>query len=291
MPFYRLPIDTSPVRGRGPNQGGFELFSNSAYDADALLLFDRFSGIYSQADKDAANEVITGLRSDSVWSKLFVLRIYAAPNSADALLNWKSSSFNATLVNSPTFTVDRGFSNLGVNSQNGATATRYLQSNFVPSTDGWTTSSGSYGVWTSTNVAEENNFRYVMGGTSTTGGTFISRMVLRGPSNSFNPTIMGVSVSNSSTDSTGLSSISRNGASDTRIFKGGSQVGTTSTSSATGVTSVQLFIGCENSNGTPNGGTHPTRVFNADFIGAGLSTTDIASINSRLQTYMTYKGV
>jgi hypothetical protein len=72
--------------------------------------------------------------SCNLLSDLDVLYVFAAPDSATSLLNLLSSSFNATAVNAGVgFTADQGW--IGDGDAGGA-GTRYLNSNFNPSTAG-----------------------------------------------------------------------------------------------------------------------------------------------------------
>src|SRR2546430_1348992 len=57
----------------------------------------------------AYTDFINGLDTDSLFSKFDLIQIYATQDSTTALLNLVSTSFNATPLNSPTFTADRGF--------------------------------------------------------------------------------------------------------------------------------------------------------------------------------------
>jgi hypothetical protein len=73
-------------------------------------------------------------------AKLLAL-ILPMHNSADSLLNWISSNFNATLVNAPSFTPGYGWNINGT--------TQYLRTNLVPSVNGgtvWTLNSASFMV-------------------------------------------------------------------------------------------------------------------------------------------------
>ena len=53
-----------------------------------------------------------------------MLKVQAAHSSQAALLNWVSTSYPSSTVNSPTFTTDRGYAGDGVSS--------YVASGYVP---------------------------------------------------------------------------------------------------------------------------------------------------------------
>jgi len=76
------------------------------------------------------NQLVVDLKAGGVWNKLDVLYIFANDGGSDfATLNWKSPAlYQATLVNSPSFTANQGFVGNGTSS--------YINANFNPSTDG-----------------------------------------------------------------------------------------------------------------------------------------------------------
>lgn len=75
------------------------------------------------------DDLIRRLKLGGVWSLLDTLYILAAADATAALINVRNPGvFDLTAVNSPTFTVDRGYTGDGV--------TSYLDSNFSPSTAG-----------------------------------------------------------------------------------------------------------------------------------------------------------
>lgn len=73
---------------------------------------------------------IVGLKNECrIWDKFGAFWRYAAHTSQASLLNWKNpATFTSTLVNSPVFTVDRGYA--------GNAANAWINTNFVPGTDG-----------------------------------------------------------------------------------------------------------------------------------------------------------
>jgi len=130
------------------------------YEAEALALFDRMTVRPDTDHRAAINTLIATLKVSGIWDKLDGLYLLAAHTQQAALLNWKSSNYNLTAYNSPTFTADRGIAG-------GATA--YLQ---VPGFSGAALTMAQndecMGLWTRTNVAEDiNSFTLA----TTSGGT------------------------------------------------------------------------------------------------------------------------
>jgi len=89
------------------------------------------------------NQLVLDLKGDSIWSLLDVFYVYATNGDSDfAKINWKNPNANfASEVNSPTFTIDKGF--------NGNGSTSYLDTNFSPSTHGsnFTQNDASWFAW------------------------------------------------------------------------------------------------------------------------------------------------
>jgi hypothetical protein len=92
-------------------------------------------GTVSTARKVVVNSLITGLKTDGLWTKLDRLWVLAAENSQSALIDLKATA-TATLGSpNPTFAVDRGFTGTGSSSSvidtgfNGASGTPLLSLN------------------------------------------------------------------------------------------------------------------------------------------------------------------
>jgi len=118
----------------------------ASYSAEATAYFARRATQPDATRKGLMNTLILSLLTGAVsgsniWAKGDILSLYADTDSADALLNWKSSSYAATNVNSTTFTTDRGFTGNGT--------TMYLDTNFADNTAAvnWSRDSASYGIW------------------------------------------------------------------------------------------------------------------------------------------------
>jgi hypothetical protein len=102
-----------------------------SYEAESVTLFAAMSVQPDVTRKGHINTLVAALKTAGVWTKLDILYLLAAHDAQAARLNWKvPASFAATAVNSPTFTVDRGYAGDG--------ATSYLNTGFVPSSNGVT---------------------------------------------------------------------------------------------------------------------------------------------------------
>lgn len=117
--------------------------SSVSYDSDVQAIFDAFTTPPTAARKTLINTCVLALKTAGVWSKLDVLYMFAAADSQAALINWKDpGTFDATAVNSPTFTADQGFTGDG--------STSYIDTNCNPSTAGgnYAQNSASFFAWT-----------------------------------------------------------------------------------------------------------------------------------------------
>lgn len=96
------------------------------YGAEARALFARFSVQPTDARKTLVNNLIGSLKTAGVWAKLDAFYMLAAADAQSALLNWVSTSYNLTAVNSPAFVAEQGYTGDG--------STSYLETGFNPTT-------------------------------------------------------------------------------------------------------------------------------------------------------------
>jgi hypothetical protein len=146
----------------------YRYYGNSgSYLGEYQAILDRATALGythpSTAQKVKGNSLIRDLKEAGIWSLLDVFYVFATDGDSDfATLNWKSpSSFQCTKVNSPTFTTNVGF--------NGNGTTSYLNTNWIPSTNGvnWTLNSAQVAIHY--NSMEVNSGYY--DGARTTGST------------------------------------------------------------------------------------------------------------------------
>ncbi len=102
----------------------------AGYDADAVAWAAAViaaGGTVSGTRKGLVDTLIKALKSAGLWTKLDRLWLFAAENQTAALIDLVARA-TATAVNSPGFTVDRGFNSDG--------STSYVDTNYNPSTAG-----------------------------------------------------------------------------------------------------------------------------------------------------------
>lgn len=66
-------------------------------------------GTVSDERKSLVNNLVLGLKSDGLWTKLDRLWLFAAENSQSALIDLVAASSASLVATNPTFTADRGF--------------------------------------------------------------------------------------------------------------------------------------------------------------------------------------
>ena len=107
---------------------------NSSFDADYQAVLNRATALGytlpTASQRIKQNNLLLALKAGSIWTKLDVLYIFANDGGSDfGTLNWKAPTLNqATLINSPTFTSNQGFTGNGTSS--------YINTNFNPATSG-----------------------------------------------------------------------------------------------------------------------------------------------------------
>lgn len=112
---------------------------STSYSDEAIALFARMTNQPDSTRKGLIDDLIVTLKSGTnIWSKLDALYIFAAADEQAAQRNWIADAYNISLFNTPTFTVDRGYT--GIYTGNTATGS-YLDSGFNP-----TSAAGHYAL-------------------------------------------------------------------------------------------------------------------------------------------------
>ncbi len=107
---------------------------NSSFDADYQAVLNRATTLGytlpSASQQIKQNALVLSLKLGGIWNKLDVLYIFANDGGSDfGTLNWIAPTLNqATLINTPTFTTNQGFTGNGTSS--------YINTNFNPAISG-----------------------------------------------------------------------------------------------------------------------------------------------------------
>lgn len=243
------------------------LFSNP-YSAEAKEIFAAMTTQPTSARKSLIDAAVKSLKSAGVWSQLDCLYMLAAADSQSARLNWiNPGTYTALAVNSPTFAADKGYTGDG--------STSRLRTQYTPSVNGvnLTQNNASAWVWVLTNVVAS---------TDDIGSHTAPRLLVE--SNNASSLLVGdvnssAAMSASISTAIGLSGIQRRASSDRRLWKNGTQQGTTDTTASTAVANQEQWICGGNST------SFSTRQIACAAWGASLSGLE-SSLYNALLPYM-----
>jgi hypothetical protein len=228
-------------------------------------------GTVSTTQKGYVDTLITGLKSDGVWTKLDRLWLFAAENVQQALTDIVAD-VSATNVNSATFTANRGYTGNGSN--------MYINSNFNPTTatsPKYVQNSACMFGWSNTSGTESHAFY------GDDGFDFVNSLGITGANLSWQ---INSAYTRQSTalGATGLYLMNRTGSLVSVVDVNGTQYDTQTTVSSAAVSNSHLTI-------LRAGGDYSTKQASCLGFGGGLTTGDRTNVNSRLRTYMTSVGV
>lgn len=250
-------------------------------DPATVALIARMSVQPDAARTTLINNLIVGLKADSLWSKLRVFNVMAAHDAQAGRLNWVSSSYDVTPINSPTFTTDRGYTCDGASS--------YLNTGYIPNSDaGLSLDSVAMGIYINGGI-DSISTGFHMGSNEASGASLIQARytgnVIRGRvhnSTSFTSVLPAATV-------LGLTILSRTAVNATLAYKNGLPSTTgTDTGTSTIKPGYTIYTGCLNNVGSPFG--YVNNRFAVIMISAGLNSTEEAALYSRLNTYLTAIG-
>lgn len=240
------------------------------YDSAADDLFARMSTPPSASRKGQINQLITALKTAGVWNKLDMLKVFAAADAQAALLDWRSATYDASVVSGPTFTADRGYAGDG--------AASYVNLAWAPSNGvNFLQDSACLFGWSRT-AAQEANFWL---GTGTANGAQLN------PRSTLDAFAYRINQASSSapanTDGSGLFAADRSGASAHQAYRNGAALGAAGSVASAARSAVVLNMGRVNS-------TFSARQCSAVGAGSSLSAIEHAALYSALNTYMVAVG-
>lgn len=271
-----VSVVSAPFRG-GLVMGGALTGTLDAYESETDVLLARFEGTYDTARQDAINALIKGLKDDDLWATLDLLHLYAAATANDAVLNWKGTSFTASLVSSPTFTVDRGVTTDGSSS--------YINVGYNPAIAGgnYTQNSATMGLYSRTTANDPAG--------NVDMGAFDGSRICDLSVNSTNLTTgrlnsgTGAEYRASSPGGAGAFSVTRTGSATLAVYRNGTVLTRTDANDHTssGLVNATLFLGGRNISGL---NAPSTRQYAAAWLASGWTATQNSNFYARLQTYL-----
>lgn len=235
-------------------------------------------GSVSAGRQTLVDNLITSLKSGSVWTTRDAIYLYAAENSQSSLRDIKTA-LAATAVNSPTFTIDRGYAGNGT--------TSYVDTNYNPTTfsgASFVQDSACFGGWCLTSAQTATNSLGEYDGTD--GCTLVPRDAADTAHLRINQTLDSIGTASASTDGSGLWSANRSGANASEFYRNASEltvatnpdrvsVAVNNLTFSTGRISASLF------------GTQQWACFHA---GGSMNSTAQTAFYNALLTYMQAVG-
>lgn len=263
--------------------GNVAAMGGASYDADAQLWFDAVvtaGGSVSDARKVIVNTLVAGLKTDSLWTLLDRLWLFAAENATAALIDIKGLS-TATAVNTPTFTADQGYAGNGT--------TSYINTNYAPGTHGvqYVQNSAHLSLYNRTSRTTTSGFPAQIGahGASNVGTSY---MAIRPPtSTEFGINMVPAWGYSGPPNALGMYVATRTGAgtTDGALYRNGSVITKTGTIASNGTTTRNIYVLQSNSFGG-----YSTDQIAAAGAGGALDATQAGNLSSRVNAYMTSLG-
>ena len=220
--------------------------------------------------------LICGMVTDGTWALMDVFYVFATDTAADAELNLMSTSYGLTQTGTVTFTANQGFTGNG--------STGYLNTGWSPSTNGvqYTQNSASLGACSFTSATSS---AYFLGARDVSGDSgFITAST--GPVQSYSINMTTGSPFSSGT-SLGSDIITRTGASAIAAYINGSSVASGAPTSVAPPSSL-LYILAYDLAGTAS--NFYAGQLGYAFAGAGLTSTQVSNVYSRLHTFLSAVG-
>lgn len=245
----------------------------ASYDTDAQAYFDAIvtngGSDPNTTRKNLINDLVLGLKSDSIWSKITALYLFAAHDSVAARVNLKDPSNVAAAVNSPTFTTDRGYT--------GDAVAAHVDTNLTASTIDRTNAT----IFAICNTLSTTSLSPVVGWNANTAE-------LRLDSNTLSSNRARIGATNSTAPTTNPLSDHfvagrRTGTAQDIIVETSVEGASTATDSSAGATNPIYFLRV--------GPTHGNSEISIGGWGVYLTDTEAANLRTRLRTYCTGVGV
>jgi hypothetical protein len=258
---------------------GFTFFSNGqgvsrgvSYDSDAQAFFTRNSTLTDVTTKNAINQFVLDLKSNSLWSLGKYMYFGFLGDSTKFSHNLFSSSFQLTVSSGWTFDSQgaqgngtSAYANTGFNAS--ANASQDSKTLFVTSQ----TNSDQLGA----DLGADNT-------------TSMDILLPRFSGNCYGRLSINGWQTIANTNSLGNVIFTRTTSTETKLYVNGSYIGV-NTSASTGQPSVNDFLGCYNGNGSPT--WYSSRKISIYGRMDGLDSTKQANLNTAINTLCTTLGI
>ncbi len=244
--------------------------------ADAVALA---GGTISTARRALVSDLVFGLMLDGVWPKLDRLWLFAAENYQTALIDLVAQD-QASAVNTPTFTPDRGYA---------GSSTAYIDTTYNPVTNGvnYTLTSAHIAVWDNTNRAPA-----LVNATGSYDGVNVVSICTYQNTYSSTGVLWHMHVGGGNYDaspnvsSQGFFIADRSSFSAQSSIYNGALLGTNPSRNAIAIPNLSFFVCGRNDSGVLTSQWTTDQFSMVSYGGSLLAGADAANYYSRLQTYM-----
>lgn len=249
--------------------GGARRFIGGGQESETGVLISSVSTIQTADRISLINSTIRSLKTSGVWDRLDTLWVLAAADTQIARKNWKNpGTFDLSLVNAPTFVVDRGYTGDGA-------ASGLSGPNLATFGGQYRLNDAHLGVWCGTDVTEAGS------DIGTAGNGFIRAHV--GAATGTVRANDGTSTSvGFGTTAIGHSLWSRGDAASYVTYKNGAATNNVAVA-ATAVTSAAIGVGFASS-------SFGTKRIAAGHLGASLTAQQVFDLYTALAAYMVGVG-
>lgn len=293
--YYTWNTPTKDFFGKTINysSSGYDLgiyedtITTYAYQIEAQRLIGRDTSLISQTDRYVLDSLITGLKTDTLWTKLDAMYILSRGTQYASRLNIIKDTANATQTGTWDFTAYEGYKNNGTGGLYG-----YLNTNFNPSTMGinYTLNNAGIGLYSRTDTVNSNTGQYDM-------------MAYNNPTYSTLRLLNGVLLSPwmndngfpaiSNTSSLGLFTMNRvssGGIGSVLVYKNGVYLGTPSSPATSVAIPNSSFVIGGVSYSAPAASNISIRQLSFGFIGSALTANQNLNITNRIENYLDKYG-
>jgi hypothetical protein len=248
---------------------GRSIGTQTVSDADAQA-FVTAANIQDQVEANAINNLVIGMKADGLWTKMKAVYPFVGGSST-------SNSYN--LRNTAQYQLS--FSGGATHNSNGYTGgvNGYANTGLNPNTAFSTNDSMHLSLYSRTN----ND----LGGLDFGGlnASAVTGLYARFSNNAYAYINGGSGVLTGNTNSTGFYVGTRTASNVLKLFKSGTQLGSTYTGANGARLDLNAFLGAVNVSGSPTYYTQRNYAFAS--IGDGLSDTDATNLNTRVTTFQT----
>lgn len=253
-----------------------------SFDTDAQAFFTA-SGITDLTQKNAVNQLVLDLKSNSLWSKIKALYPVVGGNAT-------AHSFNLINTSLYTLSFSSGWSHSSTGMlPNGTSA--YASTGLIPDNVGMTVNNNHLLIYSGTAAASSSATDYYDMGSGNNLGTVLSSIFTRRNNNqgAYDSGAAGTNRNSAyPTDGAGIFIGKVNSDLTSKFYRNGSLLGTVSITSQASLSPYQYYVGGFNELNT-NTYYSQKKILTSSF-GLGLSDTDATNLSTIVNTFNTTLG-